>query len=840
MLRKLLFITLCCVQVLAMAQPKVLDAVKATAAPLIDGKLDDPAWEAAPVASDFIQNYPLYGASASQRTTVRILYDNEAIYVGAAMQDDPGLIRKQLTPRDGEQKQDVDYFSVFFDTYNDQQNGFQFLVTSANVQSDIKLGTVSLNAGEFGDRTWDAVWQSQVQLTENGWTVEMRIPYLSLRFAKKEVQTWGLQFLRFVKRSNELDFWNPVDPNVNGFANQFGKYADLKNIQPPLRLSFSPYLTGGVRINPKGSDPKTQFLRNGGMDVKYGVNESFTLDATLIPDFGQVVSDNIVNNLSPFEVRFQENRPFFTEGTELFNKSGLFYSRRIGDIPSGYYAAQAFANAHPNYELLKNPSVTQLYNGIKFSGRTRRKLGIGIFNAVTAPMHAKFLNTSSKQDTLIQTEPLTNYNIIVLDQALKGRSSITFTNTNVMRKGTARDANVSSLDWSLFTKNNRYQLKGTARYSRIFGYTPYDLYGGAINLVYDTVSRGGRLYVKPYSGFNTTVQLGKVSGPWQYYISNNITSHTFDPNDLGYLQSADKVNYAGGISFNQFRPTENFITYRYALDLTTQYLYKPYRFSELYVSASASWVFRNFWDLTLSVNSYPVTQHDFFELRTPGMSLQKPAEVTFNIDGNTDNRRRLFFNYSLGYAARAVSDNSYNRLQFFLRYRFSNKFTLSASFFRQYEDNQRGYAFIREVNNAPIVGYRNFTETISVLSGIYSFAPRLNLTLRARHYWQQVNYNNFFNVAADGSLIAKDPSFHPLLDDNFNTFNLDAFLTWDFRLGSRVIFGWKNWLGDSFAVPGDVYGNYIRNLGKTFGVPHGNELTLKLIYFLDYNQLRRK
>lgn len=838
MVRLLILITLCSVHIFAYGQPRTISAVKATQAPRIDGDLSEPVWQTAPLATDFIQRFPSYGSKGTANTEVRILYDDDAIYVAAHLFDDPALIRKQITSRDGEDRQDADYFAVFFDTYNDQQNGFQFLVTTANVQTDARLGgTGNGFFGDFGgDKTWDAVWQSQVKIVNDGWVVEMRIPYISLRFSKRDVQTWGLQFLRYIRRNNENDYWNPVDPNVSGFANQFGKLRDLKNIQPPLRLSFSPYLSGGIRVNPEGSEIRSQFLRNGGMDVKYGINESFTLDATLIPDFGQVVSDNIINNLSPFEVRFQENRPFFTEGTELFNKSGLFYSRRIGATPSGYYGAQAFAAATPNFELIRNPSVTQLYNGIKFSGRTKKKLGIGVFNAVSAPMRARFRNLTTKEDTLILTEPLSNYNIIVLDQALKGRSALTFTNTNVMRNGSDRDANVTAFDWSLYTKNNNFQLKGTARYSKIFGYTPY--YGNEINLIYDTVTRNGDPYVKPYTGYNTLLQFGKVSGRWQYSVSNSIISNTFDPNDLGYQQAPNKVLNSASISYNQLTATNKFLTYRYSFDVSTDHLYKPYRFSEVELNASAFWWFRNFWDATISINSFPGWQKDYFELRTPGRMLKKPAEATFGLQGSTDSRKRLFFGWDGAFAIRDVSDNNYNRFKFDLRYRFSNQFSLSVSVFRQKEQNQRGYAFLRETSGEPIAGLRHFTETVSILSGVYNFTPRMNLTLRTRHYWNKVHYNSFYNVDANGDLIIRP--FLPGNDENYNVFNLDAFLTWDFRLGSRMIFGWKNWLGDSYGIAGSQYRHYLDNLGKTLGVSHGNELTLKLIYFLDYNQLRRK
>src|SRR5215210_4203486 len=204
MLRSLIFFALCCFHLVAGSQTKTIMAVKASQAPRIDGHLNDEAWQNAPIASDFIQNFPAYGEPSSVNTIVRILYDDDAIYVGAYMYDDHSLIRKQITARDGEQSQNVDYFSVFFDTYNDQQNGFQFLVTSANVQTDARLGgNINSGFGEFGDRTWDAVWQSQVKMKEDGWTAELKIPYISLRFSKKDIQTWGLQFLRFIRRNNE-------------------------------------------------------------------------------------------------------------------------------------------------------------------------------------------------------------------------------------------------------------------------------------------------------------------------------------------------------------------------------------------------------------------------------------------------------------------------------------------------------------------------------------------------------------------------------------------------------------------------------------------------------------
>ena len=808
-----IFLLLLCFQ--SVAQVKTTQAVKTIQAPRIDGELSDAVWKDAPVLSDFIQNSPSPGSKSSSSTEVRILYDNTAIYVGAYLFDDPALIRKQFTARDGEQMRDVDYFSVFFDTYNDKQNGFQFLVTTANVQTDARVSpTYSGEFGSYGDKTWDAVWESKVSMQKNGWVVEMRIPYVSLRFSKKEVQDWGLQLLRFTRRNNETDFWNPISPQVNGFANQFGQLTSLQHIEPPLRLSFSPYVTTGFRSSPIGNSYLNEWLRNGGMDLKYGLNESFTLDATLVPDFGQVISDNVVNNLTPYEVQFQENRQFFTEGTEIFNKAKLFYSRRVGALPGGYYSVLGMADADPDLEIVKNPTSTQLYNAVKFSGRTKNKLGIGLFNAVTAPMKAVLRNKISGQETSIETEPLANYNILVLDQAFKGRSSLTFTNTNVMRNGAARDANVSAIDFALYDKRNLHALQGTARYSKIWSANGYD-------------------------GYNTTLRYGKVSGNWQYYMMGNVESKNYDPNDLGILQAANEISYRASLSYRRYKPTRSLIDYSYTLLPRLQYLYQPYAFNRFDVQARGFWLFRNFWDLSVVAGVVPGWESNYFELRTDGRPLRYPSNYSLEASGSTDSRKKAFVSFGLVYAVAPEFSNTFRGVSLGMRYRFGDRFSLDLQTSSHLEENQLGYAFMRETNGEPIVGFRKNRDFTSVLSGIYNFAYRLNLTLRARHYWNKVNYYSFHNVDTKGDLISR--AFINNQDENVNVFNVDAFLTWDFRLGSRLILGYKNWLGNEENIQFNSGQNsYLRNLGKTFDLRHGNEVTVRFIYFLDYNQLRRK
>lgn len=793
------------------AQPS-LNATRIIQAPVIDGKLNDATWESAPIASNFVQNFPDVGQPATVRSEVKVVYDNYAVYVGAFLYDNPANIRKQLTARDDEQQSDVDYFSIFFDTYNDKQNGFQFLVTSVNVQTDARMGpNLGSGYGSYGDKTWDAVWESKVAMHDDGWSVEMRIPYISLRFSDKEIQDWGLQLLRFTRKNNETSFWSPVSPDVNGFLNQFGLFKSLENIEPPLRLSFSPYVSGGVRINPDGNEYKTDWLRNGGMDVKYGINESFTLDATLIPYFGQVISDNLVNNLTPFEVQFEENRPFFTEGTELFNKAGLFYSRRVGAIPTGYNAVDRLPDNDPDIDIIKNPSVTQLYNAIKFSGRTKKKTGIGIFNAVTAPTHAIVYDRSTGEERKIETETLTNYNIVVIDQSLKGRSYVTLTNTNVLRSGKERDANVSAVDFSLYDNKNIFNLRGATRYSKIFGIDSYD-------------------------GYNAFLKAAKVSGSIQYSAQATLITPDYDPRDLGYLQAPNRLIYTANGSYNHFTPTKNFLNYNYSLFLQYSRLFDPNQFASLQMEAKAFYFFKNFWDVSLKAGAYPVESKDHYVLNTPGWYVKRPAFFYTSINGSTDSRKRLFVSYN-GLAGFFKEDKFYSVLGLGARYRFSNKFSLDLNNSREKETDYIVYA--GRQNGDPIIGFVDFTDITSLLTGTYNFTSRMNISLRARHYWSKVIFNRLNQVTDDGDPGAPVP-LTPGYDANVNIFNVDAFFTWDFRLGSRIILGYKNWLGNDEQIDGTRHRNYISNVGQLLHLRHGNEFTFRFIYFLDYNQFRKK
>src|SRR5688572_2427676 len=467
--------------------PRQLPAKRTVANIKIDGNLEEAAWKEAAPATRFVEWRPTYGTieDTNTRTEIYLLYDNTSIYVGGYCHErTKDSVSKELVGRDVIGVND--YVGVIFDTYNDKINGFGFYVTPLGEQFDAKYSTTN---GE--DASWSAVWNSESTLVADGWTFEMRIPYSAIRFVSKDNQTWGLNITRNRKKTGRQFMWSPVDPKINGFVNQSGEWTGIKKINAPLRLSLSPYLSAYANHYPHNKEgiKNTTTSINGGMDLKYGISDAFTLDMTLIPDFGQVRSDNQVLNLTPFEVKYNENRPFFTEGTELFNKGNLFYSRRIGGSPIRLY--DVYSKIDSNETVVKNPTESKLINATKISGRMQNGLGIGILNAITKEQYATIENTATKEKRKILTDPLTNYNVLVLDQTLKNNSSVSLINTNVWRSGPDYDANVTAGLFELNNKKNTGNLGGKLAMSNRFGYLPGD---------------------KTQSGFSHELHIAKTSG----------------------------------------------------------------------------------------------------------------------------------------------------------------------------------------------------------------------------------------------------------------------------------------------------------------------------------------
>jgi len=829
------------------AAKRQLRAVRISTPPKLDGLLDEAVWQTAPMAGQFTELEPTPGRAEKHATEVRVLYDDAAIYVGAVMHDiSQDSILRELTQRDN--IGNSDFFGVMFDTYHDQLNGYEFIVTSGGVQLDARLSPAN---GE--DKDWNAVWDSRTALHGTDWVAEIRIPYSAIRFSSAAEQVWGINFTRQRRSTRQKFFWNEIRPQVDGFVNQWGELTGLRDIKPPLRLSLTPYVSSYVNHYPYNEQGKrnTSTSFNGGADVKWGINESFTLDATLVPDFGQVQSDNQVLNLSPFEVQYNENRGFFTEGTELFNKGGLFYSRRVGATPLGFYDVNGQLRAgktdkdgrHAGEFVVENPGTTRLLNATKVSGRTSKGLGVGVFNALSNDVYATVQDSTSGARRQIITQPFSNYNIVVLDQSLKNNSYVSLINTNVTRAGQTYDANVTGGLFRFANKANRYALDGRVIYS--------SRRGKAFNSETEIDDRSGYKYYLNFS---------KISGNFTWSVDHGIESHTYNPNDLGLLFANNSISQSVNASYNIYKPfwkVNRLSTYG---GLSYSLLEQPRRYQDAVLYAGANTIFaKSFLFVRLNLDASPLTR-DYFDPRREPIGryyVRKPTNFGFN--GNLSSDYRKKFALDIGYGGRffAADGNHTNRTGFDLslgpRYRASDQLSFIYQIGYGVRYNQIGYAGGLNGSNSldallllafgggdgdVLLGRRDVTTFTNTATATYTFTNRMSFNIRLRHYVSNVHYRDFSRLRPDGE--ETPVAYERNRDNTFNAFNVDAVYSWWFAPGSQVSIVWKNannsslnYYQASAATP-----LYFDNLSNTLNTPHNNSVSIKVLYYLDYLALR--
>lgn len=780
----------------------------------IDGQLDDEAWSTANLAEGFTTNYPVAGKNSRYSTTVRMLYDDQALYISATMLDpEPDSIMYVLSQRDD--FGNADWFGVQLDPYGRNQNGFGFYVTSAGVELDALLAVDP----DDDDFSWNAVWKSRVAKIEGGWQVEMRIPFSAIRFPNKEEQTWNINFNRQVRRNREMSFWNPVDPFIVGEITQMAKVEDVRAIESPLRLSFIPYVAGYME---NVSDPKNNINLNtqrlaGGLDLKYGINDAFTYDMTLIPDFGQTVSDQKVLNLSPFEVRFDENRPFFIEGTDLFQIGGQFYSRRIGGTP--FYRDAIYGELGSGESVASNPQTASLLNATKISGRTKGGLGVGFFNAIENEMYATIENqTGEKREVL--TNPYTNYNVLVFSQNLNNNSSVSFVNTNTTRNGSARDANVSIAEMDFFSKNRKYKIWSGLQVS--------------------TINQNGELI----TGHAHSFWIGKVQGEWNYSIMYYEESDTYDPNDLGYLQSNNARGMEIELKKNRFSPKGNFLRKWNNLNVYYEQLYSTGQFAQLAVSGSSAGTLRNF--LTVGVNGSvdPIGYVNHFESRTAGRPVN--FDPSYSIGGfySSDYSKKFALDLRGSFKQFTNWEQLGGNLTFSPRIRLSSRVFIVWNTTVEYYHHDYGYVQNLQPDDfdAIILGTRNREVITNSIKGEFIFTNRMGVDLRFRHYWQNVAYLNFHTLNDEGwrnetTYNPKNDNEESLHNTSYNAFTVDMNYRWVFIPGSELRIAWKY---NIFNAQNKLDTSYFTTFNTLFQEPQFNSVSVKLLMYIDALMFKRK
>lgn len=784
---------------------KEIQAVRTATPPIIDGRADDQVWESATIATGFWQYEPHNDRPASYETQVRLLYDDHALYVAARLFDpQPSGILTELGLRDANSNINADQFWIDINPFNDGVNGFRFQVSSSGVQTDINM---SVTNGSRGDINWDAVWMSAVSIDSLGWQVEMKIPYSALRFPRGEIQEWGVNFWREIRRTREQSSWNPADRKLDNPLAFMGLLQGVSGITPPLRLAFFPYISGYLEKNGGGDAWARSSV--AGMDVKYGISNSFTMDMTLIPDFGQVQSDARVLNLSPYEVKYDENRQFFTEGTELFGKADIFYSRRIGNRPKGYSLVNQ--QLGENEVVHENPLETRMINATKLSGRTASGLGVGFFNAMTAASEAVILDTLLGSSRKLTTQPFTNYNVMVVDQSLKNNSFVSLINTNV--SGAAKDymANVTGTEFRLMNASNLFRLNGKAAVSQ--QYQPgFDRFG----YTYD-------------------VNLGKVGGTWQYAYNRLVLSDTYDPNDLGYLAhnnlQMDKVS----LSHNIFTPFGRLLSLRNELSANYNRLHTPDTFTGFNVGYNMRMLFDTRFFVLLRSAYRPLGNKDYFEPRVAGRFYETDASYDLFLMYSSDYRKRIYVDGDVSYGRISgdVVQEQYG-MEFRPTLRISDRLSITYGFRYGGTQQEIGFGRILSLDSIQFAMRQNDTFT-NTLRATYIFNNDLSLRFNLRHYWSTVMFTGDNYLLAQDGRLQPFAEARPLNDINYNAFTVDMLLTWNFAPGSQLSLAWKNNIDSRLH---QITRNYWDNLNHTLDMPQVNSFSLKLLYYLDYQNIR--
>jgi hypothetical protein len=574
------------------------DAPVAQAVPLrgriaVDGALDEAAWQAAPAITTFRQIDPDEGKPASEPTEVRVLYDADAIYIGAWLHDSQP-VTSRLLRRDAFVL-DSDWLSISFDSYHDHLTAFRFSVNPAGVRRDEvfssgghsgvaggNTGGAIVERGGVVDQSWEPVWSAATAVTDSGWVAELRIPFSQLRFSQAEAQTWGLQVERRIARRQEQSFFAFTPKDQAAGVGTYGHLVGIRGIRPSQRLEVLPYASGRMFYRPlvAGNSAvdfpnpylsRTELSGGMGADVKYRVTSNFTLDATLNPDFGQVELDPAVVNLTAFETKYEEKRPFFVEGAEIMRfgtstkgapEGGppqMMYSRRVGRAP------QLSVPSGAAYSEI--PDVTTILGAAKLTGRAAGGWSVGIVDGVTQREEARFIDAEQRQQSTV-VEPLTNYFAGRLKRDVNGgRTSIGGLVTAVNRQVRDGSPASSQLRDGAYVGGVDFRAETEDRVWSAFGSFSSSYVTGTPEAIAATQRASSRYFQRPDSrhlrydptatalaGYRAQVDAGKRAGTWLWNVALSASSPGYEINDLGYQTLTNRVVLDPNLTYDETHP----------------------------------------------------------------------------------------------------------------------------------------------------------------------------------------------------------------------------------------------------------------------------------------------
>ena len=795
-------------------QSKSYEAFPVKSTPVIDGILSEEIWNNLVPASNFTLMWPetRHGNKIpSKYETIAYLgYDQNAIYIGAILKHpNPDKIPKEFSQRDEIWNVNAETFFVTFNTYNDDLNFFGFQITSAGTVGDV----YSSGSIESEDFLYDTVFDAKTHISSDGWSVEMAIPYSAIRFPEKDEQLWGLNFGRKIQSLDETFVWSPVNVNELEYHESNGTLTGIKNISPPVRLFFYPYVQSSINLQ-KGVKPANYYT--AGMDLKYGLSSSFTLDASLIPDFGQVAFDNVELNLGPFEQEFSENRAFFTEGATLFKIAdddmgggSFFYSRRIGEKVS--LDDDLLEN---DEQLLNFDETPQLLNTIKVTGTTNKNLSIGFLNAITDKVDAEIQNSSLNQRGKQTIQPLVNYNVISLSQQLlNDYSSISVLNTNKTGGDGLYGNNVAFVA-DLFDDNRDFNIKVKAFGSK----TPAE---------------------NSTNGFRSGISFSELKGNFRYNVSWWGVDKHYRQNELGYFNFFDHQRFSSRISYqilNQYGFLRKYSNYLWFNDTRTFHSFDRklwgLRFGNDFSTQNLMVFEADF--------AYASKTRDYDKPRTINRYIQEPenfqSKLVMQSNKNKDFSYRIQWNNFAYFKEDFEEKKSQNRLNLSMLYRFSEQFSLAVN--SNHLDFKDDVGYLESINQDIYFGRRDIRSVENNIKLSYFFDSKKWINLRLRNYWSRAKYDqNLFRLKEDGNRTETDFSlldFDP--DTNFNIWNFDINFEWWFAPGSNLVLLYRNQL---FKIDSASKLDYLESLNNLFDHTAQHQFSLRINYLIDFNLLKR-
>ena len=863
---------------------RVYDSQRAEQAPTIDGHLDDAAWRQVEWSGDFLQRDPEEGVAPSQQTRFKVVYDDDAIYFAFELDDDPALVSRQLARRDWFPG---DWIEVNIDSYFDHRTAFSFTLSLSGARGDEYIS----NDGSRWDSNWDPVWEGSARVTPQGWAAEMRIPLGQLRFSAADEQIWGLQINRRVFRLEERSSWQRIPRDVAGWVSQFGELRGLRGLEPKRNVELVPYfLAGAERFEAEPGNPFRDGSASnfeGGLDGKVGVSNNLTLDFTVNPDFGQVEADPSEVNLTAFETFFDERRPFFIEGNDIFDlrlapamtggpftADRLFYSRRIGRSPS-------HSPALDDGEFIDAPGASTILGALKLSGKTAGGLSVGVLASVTEEETATIALGDARREQVV--EPLTTFFVGRLRQDYRdGDTQIGGIVTAVDRQlddpelSFLRDRAVAGgFDLSHYFHQRDYRFEASVMASEITG---------SPEAILDAQTSSARFFQRPDNGSAdldpTRTSLSGHAGSFRLTRTNNHKlvfqtgvawrSPGFEINDLGFLRSADGIDQFTWVAYQQRRPIGVFDQFningnqRLGWDFDGEFLGS--------VSNVNGWgQFRNKWNAFFGITRES-EQRSNTELRG-GPSSRWPG--SWVIEGNFGTDRRKDLRLSLGGFQRWGDAGSEDTSELWAELRWQPTDAIRIRLRPSHVRSERELQYIDTVTVEPSLAGSAFgprgpsktllpgdrflfgtidQETTSLTLRLdYSITPDLTVQLYASPFVSNGRYRELkritdprasgytdrFEVFGDDRLGFDDGTFafdedgdgtpdYSLGDPDFDfrELNTNLVIRWEYRPGSAVFLVWSQVRDETTLVRDDL--GYRRDLDRLFSAPAHNVVLLKV------------